>query len=112
MDATPEGVKARALFNILWILKLGERVFLELAIQRPLADAENFGRLAAVAAGLPQRRLHRGALHLRHRHAPAGHHLSCGGGGHRRPPHPPPPPPGRAAPPPRHPHPPRPPPPP
>src|SRR3989454_12432702 len=98
MDATPGGVKARALFNILWILKLGERVFLELAIQRPLADAENFGRLAAVAAGLPQRPLDRGALPPGHRHAPAGHHVSCGGGGHGRPHHPPPPPRGRAPP--------------
>src|SRR3989442_12415974 len=98
MDATPGGVKARALFNILWILKLGERVFLELAIQRPLADAENFGRLAAVSAGLPQRPPHRGPPHPRPPHSPAGHHPSSGGGGDGRTPRTPPQRRGRGAP--------------
>src|SRR5213592_3662585 len=52
------------------------RVLFELAIQRALADPEDFGRLAAVALGVAQRGLDRRALHVGHRHAGAVHHLA------------------------------------
>src|SRR2546427_6910671 len=57
-------------------VKSHDRVLFELAIQRALADPEDFGRLAAVALGVAQRGLDRRALPVGPGHAGAVHHLA------------------------------------
>src|SRR2546428_13808268 len=97
MGVAPRGVNSGTLFNILSTLKLGQRVFFELAIQRPLADAEDLGCFAAVAARLLQGPPPPGAPPPRPPHAGPVAPLALRAGGPRGPGPPPPPPPARGA---------------
>src|SRR5437762_8608730 len=45
------------------------RVFLQFAIEGPLADAERLGCLAPIAVSVAQHGVDRGALHVSHRHS-------------------------------------------
>ena len=50
------------------VAKSFQLIGFDFPVQRPLADAEHFGRPAAVSPVLPQRRLDGRLLHLRHGH--------------------------------------------
>src|ERR1700716_3846886 len=76
MDAAALPVNSGTDANPLVERDLGELVRFELTVQRALADPQDFGRLATIALRLPQRRLDRCPLHVRHCHASAVHHFA------------------------------------
>src|SRR6266545_7410948 len=55
---------------------LGERVSLELTVQRALADPQDLGRLATIALRLAQCRLDRSPFNIRHCHAGTVHYAA------------------------------------
>src|SRR5260370_21768589 len=78
------GVNSQPVCNILWIMKLDERVLLQLTVQRALPEAENLSGFAPVAGRVLEGRLDRRTLDFRHRHARPVHHMSLGSGSSTR----------------------------